>query len=255
MITITPIPALNDNYIWMILHPTHRKAVVIDPGDATPVIKILQSQQIELTGIMITHHHWDHTNGITALLNETPVPVYGPASLATVTHPQKEGDTLVLPHLGCRFQVLEIPGHTLDHIAYFGENSLFSGDTLFTAGCGRVFEGSFLQMYQSLEKLRCLPASTQIYCGHEYTQGNLRFAQAVEPDHLEIQERIETVNQQSANQQPTVPACLAIEQKTNPFLRCHLRSVQESASMHAGQAITSPAETFEAIRRWKDHFS
>jgi hydroxyacylglutathione hydrolase len=254
MITITPIPALNDNYIWMILHPASAQAVVVDPGDATPVIKILQAQNIQLTGIMITHHHWDHTNGITALLDYTPVPVYGPNSMDIVSHPLKEGDILELTQLACRFQVIEIPGHTLDHIAYLGDHSIFSGDTLFTAGCGRVFEGSFQQMYQSLEKLRQLPDNSQVYCGHEYTQANLQFAQAVEPNNTDIQQRINTVNQLRANNQATVPATLAQELKTNPFLRCHLKNVQEIASEQIGQTLTNPVETFAAIRQWKDHF-
>ena len=157
MLTITPIPALHDNYIWMLLHPGSQKVLIVDPGEAGPVIDVLTRENRQLAAILITHHHWDHTGGVDDLLKYRSVPVYGPASIASITHPVKEGDTVDFKALGCEFKILEIPGHTLDHIAYVGEAAVFCGDTLFTGGCGRLFEGTAEQMFESLGKLAALP--------------------------------------------------------------------------------------------------
>ena len=238
----------------MILHPKSLQAMVVDPGEASPVIEKLTAQGIQLAGILITHHHWDHTGGIKDLLKRGPIPVYGPKSLDDVTHPVTEGDIIDLKRLDISFKVIEIPGHTLDHIAYFGNGAVFCGDMLFTAGCGRVFEGTFLQMYQSLQKLAALPAETLIYCGHEYTQANLRFANAVEPENKMIQQRLIEVDAKRAQGEPTVPAPLSLELKTNPFLRCEKKSVQNAAAEHCGKDLANLIEIFTEIRTWKNKF-
>jgi len=254
MIQIIPIPALNDNYIWMILNSDRRQAVIVDPGIAKPVIDKFNTLNVQLVGILITHHHWDHTNGIEALLNYKEAPIYGPANITAVNHALKQGDQLFLEALNITFQMLEVPGHTLDHLAYLNHSAVFCGDTLFTAGCGRVFEGTFAQMYHSLQKLANLPLHTQIYCGHEYTAANLKFAQAVEPDNHHITQRLNDTLKVRSQNQPTVPATLAIELKTNPFLRCHLQEVQQSASEYSGENVSDPIKTFQIIRQWKDQF-
>lgn len=228
--------------------------MVVDPGDASPVITLLKEQGIQLKGILLTHHHRDHTGGVSDLLKLTKVPVYGPDSIPLVTHPVKEGDCLFLDPIPETLKVIEIPGHTLDHVAYVGSGILFCGDTLFTAGCGRVFEGTFLQMYQSLQKLASLPSETKIYCGHEYTQANLRFAKSVEPSNKDIQERIIRVDAQRAEGKPTVPAPLSLELKTNPFLRCKNKAIQSAASDHFSKKLADPLEIFTEIRLWKDRF-
>ena len=237
----------------MILHLESSEAIVVDPGEALPVINVLKQKHIKLTGILITHHHWDHTGGVNDLLKFIEVPVYGPSTIDVVSYPVKEGDHLEFPAFNCTFDVIDIPGHTLDHIAYVGNGMLFCGDMLFTAGCGRVFEGTFPQMYHSLQKLAALPPETQIYCGHEYTQANLRFAEIVEPDNADVQTRITEVDTLRADGKPTVPARISVELKTNPFLRCEEKNVQLAASNHSGQDMTYAVEIFTEIRSWKDN--
>ncbi len=255
MTTIIPLPALNDNYIWMMVHPDEPLAAVVDPGDAKPVIEALKEQQLTLTAILITHHHWDHTNGISKLLEYSHVPVYGPANDPVhCSRPLKAGDKIYLDELQATLKVLDIPGHTLGHIAYVGEGLLFSGDTLFTGGCGKVLEGTASQMHHSLSQLAALPSETLVYCGHEYTEANLRFAKAVEPNNPDLSARIVEVAEKRAKNQPTVPAPLGLELKTNPFLRCHIPEVIESASKHVGQSLHDPVEVFAAIRSWKNEF-
>lgn len=252
MITITPIPAFHDNYIWMILHPGSSRVLIVDPGQAAPVIDVLKRENLKLGGILITHHHWDHTGGIEDLLQYQSVPVYGPVSLPLVTDPVKEGDTLDFEEPVCQFKVIEIPGHTLDHIAYVGEGALFCGDTLFTAGCGRLFEGSPEQMFHSLERLAALPQDTLVYCGHEYTEANLQFAKAVEPNNADILRRTDEVKLARSKNHVTVPADMSIELKTNPFLRSREPSVQAAAIQSAGKMLSEPLEVFAELRSWKD---
>ncbi len=254
MLTIKPIPALHDNYIWMILHPASQQVLIVDPGEAAPVIDVLKRDHLQLAAILITHHHWDHTGGVDGLLKYKNVPVYGPKSITSITHPVKAGDTVVFEALDCQFEVIEIPGHTLDHIAYVGEAAVFCGDTLFTGGCGRLFEGTAEQMFESLTKLAALPPETQVYCAHEYTEANLRFANAVEPENTDLLQRIDEVSTLRLKNQPTVPATLELELKTNPFLRSHEPSVQGVASERVGETLTDPMQIFAEIRRWKDGF-
>ncbi len=254
---IVPLQTFHDNYIWMIMHPGNNSCVVVDPGLADPVLLALHTQQLTLAGILITHHHWDHTNGIESLLAEHPVPVFGPATeeIPCITDPLREGDIIEINALDLRFHILDIPGHTRGHIAYYGHSLLFSGDTLFTGGCGRLFEGTAQQMHTSLQKLAALPEDTLVYCGHEYTQANLRFAQKVEPENLELRNRVISTQQLRMQNLPTVPALLSLEKATNPFLRTHLQTVKTAAEQFTGKDLKDPVEVFAAIRHWKDGIS
>ncbi len=253
---ITPIPALNDNYIWMIVHPHQQQAVIVDPGEAAPALEALRREKLELTAILITHRHWDHVNGVNELLEHYNVPVYGPSKEAdeVVGHPLADGQQLTLPDMDINFTILDIPGHTLGHIAYVSDDLVFSGDTLFTAGCGRIFEGTAEQMYDSLQKMAKLPENTLVYCGHEYTESNLKFAQVVEPNNSDVAQRIiETKKLREANT-PSVPASIALELRTNPFLRCQEAAVSEAVSNHFKQKISKPIEVLAALREWKNDF-
>ncbi|OGT49143.1 MAG: hydroxyacylglutathione hydrolase [Gammaproteobacteria bacterium RIFCSPHIGHO2_12_FULL_41_15] len=253
---IIAIPALHDNYIWAIVHAKSRCALVIDPGEAEPVLHWLKDQQLQLIAILITHHHWDHTNGIPDLLQTYPVPVYAPAkdTVTHCTHPVKEGDTVSLPKMALCFNVLKIPGHTLGHIAYQEKLWVFTGDTLFTGGCGRLFEGTPDQLYHSLDKLAHLSPKIRVYCGHEYTVNNLSFALQVEPNNFNLKRRAAEAERTRANGFPTVPSTLGLELRTNPFLRCHLPEIQRAVEMYCGQPLADTVAVFAALRRWKDEF-
>jgi hydroxyacylglutathione hydrolase len=251
-VDIFPIPALKDNYIWTI-HAAGA-VVVVDPGDARPVQDELDRRGLSLVGILVTHHHWDHVNGIPDLLIRHQVPVYGPASetIPERTVAMRGGDTFQIAPLGLEMRALAVPGHTAGAIAYHGHGWLLSGDTLFTAGCGRLFEGTAAQMYDSLRTLAALDPATRVYCGHEYTLRNLAFARLVEPGNAALGRRLAFAESQRALGAPTVPAALATETETNPFLRCHVPEVREAAERHAGRRLASPVEVFGALRAWKD---
>ncbi len=251
---ITPIRAFADNYIWCLTDDDSRQAAVVDPGDAAPVLAHLQAQNLSLAAILITHHHRDHTGGIARLSQAFPgIPVYGPAneSIAGVTHPLGEGDTVRLEAPAASFRVMDVPGHTAGHIAYLGDNALFCGDTLFAGGCGRVFDGTMAQLAESLARIARLPAETLIYCAHEYTVDNLGFAKWVEPDNPAVLARDESALAMAEAGQPTVPSTLQLELDTNPFLRCEAESVR-AAAQRRNPAAQTYAEVFAEIRRWKD---
>lgn len=256
MIQIDAIAAFSDNYIWCIYDDISRQALVVDPGDAEPVEHALQRQGLTLTGILVTHHHFDHTGGIKALLEKHPVPVYGPFSdnIATISEQLTDGDTLEV--LGLVFSIITIPGHTLDHIALYcaSEAILFCGDTLFAAGCGRVFEGNPAMMHQSLNKLAVLPGPTRVYCAHEYTLANLDFALTVDKTNPDLQQRLKDDRASRDKGVPTVPSTLSLELLTNPFLRCDDQAIIAAATRHSGAETTRPEEVFAAIRDWKDQF-
>lgn len=251
---IFALKAYNDNYIWVIPATESDLAFVVDPGEAEPVQAGLAAAGLRLGGILVTHHHWDHTNGIEALLAETKVPVVGPVDdrIPSITQPVRDGDEVRLDGLPMPLHVMEIPGHTSSHIAFVGGGVLFSGDTLFAGGCGRMFEGTPPQMHQSLQRLAALPAETKVYCGHEYTEANLRFALQVEPDNAALAARLKQVIEQRARDEITLPSTIADELATNPFLRTDQATVTESAERHAGQRLTSPIDVFAAVRAWKD---
>lgn len=255
-ISVNPIKALQDNYIWSIENNATRTAIIIDPGEAAPVLTYLQQHKLQLVAILITHHHWDHTNGISEIIEMMNVPVYGPAieAISTLTHSVKQDSIISFAELPTPIKVLHIPGHTLGHLAYYVDGKLFCGDTLFSAGCGRVFEGTFTQMYQSLMKLRALPDATLVYCAHEYTLANLRFAKTVEPHNSAIQERIEIITRLIDQGQPSLPSTISAEKKVNPFLRCDVSEVMQSASAHAQRELSNPIEVFTVLREWKNNF-
>lgn len=258
MLTITALPAFNDNYIWLLQNPVTHCCAVVDPGDAGPVIRWLEDNpQWQLTDILITHHHRDHTGGIAALKQLTGATVYGPQleTIEGVDHPLSDGQQVQV--LGRTLSVLHVPGHTLGHIAYYLDGQqpwLFSGDTLFLAGCGRVFEGTPEQMYHSLQRLAALPAHTLVYCTHEYSLSNLKFAAAVEPDNTVISARMQEIDALRKQDRISLPSTLADELATNPFLRCNEQQVITSAARESGQPPASPVEVFAAIRVWKDNF-
>ena len=256
MMDITPIPAFRDNYIWMLHGQDGEIAAVVDPGDARPVIDVLAKSDIRLIAILLTHHHADHTGGVREWVSEFNVPVYGPSREATalVDYPGEEGDQFEVRQLGLHFDVFDIPGHTAGHIALYGYNSLFCGDTLFSAGCGRLFEGTAEQMYASLQKLAALPDDTKVYCGHEYTQANLQFASMVEPNNRAVQARVKQVTELRANGEPTLPSTLNLEKQVNPFLRCHVDDVRMAAEKWSGKALDDTVRVFAEVRRWKDDF-
>lgn len=251
----TPINAFDDNYIWCLAK--QQQAIVVDPGDAEPVLAHLQANNLNLVAILITHHHHDHTGGIEALQQSYPdVIIAGPSDspYAGITQPLNNNEKLTV--MGIAFEVMAIPGHTLDHVAYYDatDGNLFCGDTLFLAGCGRVFEGTMEQMHSALQRLMALPTETTAYPTHEYSLANLAFAAAVEPDNQDIKIAIEQCQQQRAKEQPTLPTNLATEARINPFVRCHQPSVIIAANQRAETQLTSQTEVFSTIRQWKNNF-
>lgn len=253
---VLAIPAFEDNYLWLIHDGTH--AAVVDPGDAAPVLAALETHRLSLVAILLTHHHADHVAGVPTLLQHVDVPVYGPhnPAIATITHPLAEGDIVTLPKLQLSLAVLQVPGHTLDHIAYVvaEKDWLFCGDTLFAGGCGRLFEGTPQQMAASLQKLATLPGRTVVYCTHEYTMANLRFAAQVEPGNPALIERMSREQKKRDAGQPTLPSTIALELATNPFLRSHepeiVHHLQRAGRLEQDEGVAA----FAALRLWKNTF-
>ena len=254
---LIPLPAFQDNYLW-VLHDGQR-ALVVDPGDAQPVMACLQREGLQLEAILVTHHHPDHIGGVDALREATGAKVWGPARehIPEPFAPLSEGDSLSV--LDLRFDVLDVPGHTAGHIAYYcesleGRPLLFCGDTLFSAGCGRLFEGTAAQMLASLDKLVALPADTRVCCTHEYTLSNLKFAKAIEPDNAELIDfaaRCETLRAQG---RPTLPSSIGQERRINPFLRSREEGVARAARHHGGPAVIDPVSVFATLRQWKNEY-
>jgi hydroxyacylglutathione hydrolase len=255
MTRISPIPAFDDNYIWLLRAPGSAEAVVVDPGDEVPVLKALRKAGLTLTAILITHHHGDHTGGIADLVAVYPkAQVVGPRDprIRGLTRTVGDGDLVTLPGFPEPFRVLEVPGHTASHIAYLRGDALFCGDTLFAGGCGRVFDGTFAQLSASLRRIAALPRDTLVYCAHEYTLANLGFAKWVEPDSPALAEREQEARRLRAVGLPTVPSRLELELATNPFLRTAEPAVVTAAEAFAGRPLQGHAEVFTVLRRWKD---
>ena len=260
---IRAIPAFADNYLWLIRGADGRSAVVVDPGDAAPIEEALRDERLRLTAILLTHHHPDHAGGVAALKATWGCTVYGPRAEAIpgVDHPLEDGERIVPPGLDVEFEVIAVPGHTRGHIAYFGAEvpgderpALFCGDTLFAGGCGRIFEGTPEQMLASLQRLAALPGEALVYCAHEYTLSNLRFAQAVEPGNTLLAERMADAVARRAQDLRTVPSAIKVERETNPFLRADAAAVRQSAAERLGREPASTVECFAEVRSWKNVF-
>ena len=253
MFDVIRIPAFKDNYIWLLRKGA--SAVVVDPGDAVPILEVLEREGLSLTSILVTHHHADHQGGVAQLLEYFPAEVYGPASesITGMTRPLRGGESISLDSVGAEFKVIAVPGHTLGHLAYYGSGVLFCGDTLFAAGCGRVFEGTLAQMYNSLMHLATLPEETSVYCAHEYTEANLRFALTVDSGNRLLQQRVNEVAVARAKGCATVPSTMAIEKATNPFLRCSEPALVASAQSRLAH-VNEAAEVFSVLRDWKNSF-
>ena len=250
MLHIIPIPAFEDNYIWL-LH-NNRYAVVVDPGDAAPVIAVLEKLNLTLAAILITHHHGDHIDGVPSLLAYRAVPVYAPQyEKFNFAHIQLvDGDEISLPEIVQNFRIMWLPGHTLGHIAYSNNDYLFCGDVLFSAGCGRLFEGTPAQMLSSLNRLKTLQPNTQVFCTHEYTTTNINFALGLEPNNEQLLARASTVKQLRKNLQPTLPTNIALELNINPFLRCHQSAIIKNSHAEKQDELS----VFTAIRSLRNHY-
>ena len=247
---ILPIPAFNDNYIWCIHDNVN--AIVVDPGDHIVVDQFLKQHNLNLSSILITHHHFDHTGGVLELKNKFSPHIYGPlGNINGIDSTVSEGDVVVDNSLKIKFEVYEIPGHTLDHIAFKSQNNLFCGDTIFSSGCGRVFEGTHFQMYNSLKKLASFSDDTKIYCAHEYTLNNINFAKSIEPNNADLLQRETDVKKLRAENKPSIPTTLSMERKINPFLRCSEKNLIQKFQ---DNDLTKEIEIFTHIRKLKDNF-
>ena len=255
-IRIKALPAFSDNYLWLLINEKQATAAIVDPGSAAVCETFLEQENLELTAILITHHHWDHVGGIGQLTKHRQIPVFGPAAehINGVSRPLADGDHVTLPALGIEFDVLDLSGHTAGHIGYLANNRLFCGDTLFSAGCGRLFDGTAAQLHDSLARIQRLPGDTLIYCAHEYTLDNLKFAQAVEPDNPAILQRITEVSALRAKNLPSLPVSLAMEQQYNPFLRTDRENIMQAVAAHSGHQIANSTDCFKYLRMWKDGF-
>lgn len=257
MLQIWPIPVFSDNYVWVLERDGSDRVIVVDPGEAPPVLNALETRGLTVAAVLLTHHHRDHIGGLADVVRRFEPAVYGAAAdqISGVDHPLADGDTVSLPDLELAFGVVTLPGHTLNHLGYIGDDVALVGDTLFAGGCGRVFEGTFDQMHDSLDRLAALPDDTKAYCAHEYTVANLRFARLIEPDSRPLSDRLDAAEATRAEGLPTVPSTIGYERATNPFLRCAEPTVVAAAERHAGRALEPGAEVFGVIRSWKDGWS
>jgi hydroxyacylglutathione hydrolase len=258
MNNIVAIPAFKDNYIWAVHSLDGKQIVIVDPGMSQPVLEYLHTENLTLHGILITHHHYDHSGGVLDLLKQFPqAKVYGPHNeiVTGVTNAMREKDSISFADFDLHLNVIDIPGHTLGHIAFFNESVLFCGDTLFSCGCGRVFEGTPAQMYNSLEKIKKTGKNTQVYCGHEYTLANIAFAEHVEPNNMALKKRRDEAKQLRQQNLPSLPVTLACEFETNPFLRCEEQTVIDAVEKHYKVKMLDPIMVFAHLREWKNKFT
>jgi hydroxyacylglutathione hydrolase len=254
MLSIEPIKAFEDNYIWLLT--TNEGSIVIDPGESSKIKSLIDNNEIDLKGILITHHHYDHTNGLNDLSDNGMLDIYGPENnIVEINKRVKDSDRISI--IGLDFEIIEVPGHTLDHIAFYSFNEnmpiLFCGDTLFSGGCGRVFEGTHKQMYDSLNKLASLPKHTKVYCGHEYTLSNLKFAIEVDTENKDLLDEYNHVKKLNISKNPSLPSTLDKELKINPFLRCNNMSIRNKINKEFNVS-GDDFEIFTALREWKDNY-
>lgn len=256
MLKVTPVSAFSDNYLWLAHPEASGRALVVDPGDARPVMDALRTGGLALDAILVTHHHGDHVGGVAELVAATDAQVFGPAgeALPFDCHRVHGGDRVEIASLGLGFDVIDVPGHTAGHVAYHGHGVLFCGDTLFSAGCGRLFEGTPAQMLASLDALAALPDDTRVYCAHEYTLANLRFAMNVDPENPDLQAWQHEAQLLRQGNRPTLPTTIGREKRLNPFLRARSDAVRRSAEARAGRSLPAPVDVFTEIRCWKDEF-
>lgn len=256
MLNIVPIPAFADNYIWTCYKDQY--AIVVDPGDAVPVIHFLEKNKLTLIAILVTHHHHDHIDGIQQLVELYNTPVYGPRheKIPCMTHPLGEGDAVKFDLVNFYAHVIDIPGHTKGHIAYLWDGGMFCGDTLFTCGCGKIFDGTPEQLHHSLQRLSSLPEETLVYCTHEYTEYNTPFALKCEPGNSALRQRVVDSEILREQNKPTVPSTLRLEKATNPFLRCKEPEIIQHIEYHLGAKLPEGDEqaAFVALRKWRDVF-
>jgi hydroxyacylglutathione hydrolase len=256
LFTVHAVPVLEDNYVWLLQANGSQSVIVIDPGDAEPVIAFIRQQNLVPVAILVTHHHYDHVDGIQPFLAQYPVPIFGPGgeSIPGMTQPLSATDNLSIHADFPDCQVIAVPGHTHGHIAYKINDCLFCGDTLFAAGCGRLLGGTHAQLLASLKDISTLPLETKIYCAHEYTVANLKFARTVEPNNIETQQRLQQSTQCRVQGHITLPSTLDLELATNPFLRCQELSVINSVEQHVSRDLDDELAVFTALRQWKDSF-
>ena len=253
MLSVEPIKAYTDNYIWLV--STNEGSIVVDPGESKEILNLIDTNEIDLKGVLITHHHYDHTNGLLDLTNKMNLEVYGPEKIEGINNIVNESDKFSL--IGINFEVIEIPGHTLDHLGFYSCNNedpiLFCGDTLFAGGCGRVFEGTFEQMFMSLKKISKYPKETLVFCGHEYTLSNLKFALEVDKDNKDLANEFNNIEKLISSDIPSLPTNLDKELKLNPFLRCHDIDIKNKV-IEKFDIIDDELQIFTALRKWKDNF-
>ena len=253
MLSVDQIKSYTDNYIWLV--STNEGSIVVDPGESKEILNLIDANEIDLKGVLITHHHYDHTNGLLDLTNKMNLEVYGPKKIEGINNIVNESDKFSL--IGINFEVIAIPGHTLDHLAFYSSNNedpiLFCGDTLFAGGCGRVFEGTFEQMFKSLKKISNYPKETKIFCGHEYTLSNLKFALEVDKDNKDLVNEFNNIEKLISSDIPSLPTNLNKELKLNPFLRCHDFDIKNKF-IEKFDMIDYELQIFTALRKWKDNF-